>query len=49
MPTLFRFLIILLFLAGLVYASMFALSVFVEPTKKEETIRVPVRDLLGDE
>jgi len=36
-----------LFLAGLVYACMFALVAFVEPTPKEMTIRIPARDLLG--
>jgi hypothetical protein len=47
MPTLFRLLITLLFLAGLVYAGMFALVAFVEPTPKEQTIRIPQRELLG--
>jgi hypothetical protein len=47
MPTLIRLVITLLFLAGLVYAGMFALVAFVEPTPKETTIRIPARDLLG--
>jgi hypothetical protein len=47
MPTLFRLLITLLFLAGLVFAGMIALVAFVEPTPKEVTIRIPQRDLLG--
>lgn len=47
MPTLIRLIIMLLFLAGLVYAAMFALVAFVEPTPKEQTIRIPARDLLG--
>lgn len=47
MPTLIRLIITLLFLAGLVYAGMFALVAFVEPTPKEETIRIPQRDLLS--
>lgn len=47
MPTLIRLIITLLFLAGLVYAGMFALVAFVEPTPKEVTIRIPQRDLLG--
>jgi hypothetical protein len=47
MPTLIRLIIMLLFLAGLVYAGMFALVAFVEPTPKEVTIRIPSRDLLG--
>ena len=47
MPTLIRLIITLLFLAGLVYAGMFALVAFVEPTPKEQTIRIPQRDLLA--
>ena len=47
MPTLIRLIITLLFLAGLVYAGMFALVTFVEPTPKEQTIRIPQRDLLS--
>jgi hypothetical protein len=48
MPSLIRFLIILLFLAGLVYAGMFALVTFVEPTPKEVSQRIPTRELLGE-
>lgn len=47
MPTLIRLIITLLFLAGLVYAGMFALVALVEPAPKEVTIRIPSRDLLG--
>ena len=47
MPTLIRLIITLLFLAGLVYAGMFALVAFVEPTQKEQTIRIPQRELLS--
>jgi hypothetical protein len=47
MPTLIRLIITLLFLAGLVYAGMFALVAFVEPTPKQVTIRIPQRDLLA--
>ena len=47
MPTLIRLIITLLFLAGLVYAGMFALVVFVEPKPKEVSIRIPARELLG--
>jgi len=47
MPTLIRLVITLLFLAGLVYAGMFALVSFVEPTQKDVTIRIPQRDLLS--
>ena len=49
MPTLIRLIIILGFLAGLVYAGMFALVAFVEPTQEPVTIRIPARDLLGTE
>jgi hypothetical protein len=48
MPTLFRLLITILFLAGLVYAGMFALVSFVEPKPEEKTMRIPTRELLGE-
>ncbi|KRA98126.1 hypothetical protein ASD83_13820 [Devosia sp. Root685] len=48
MPTLFRLLITILFLAGLVYAGMFALVSFVEPNPKDVTQRIPTRELLGE-
>ncbi len=48
MPTLIRFLIVLLFLAGLVFGGMIALTVLVEPPAEEVIVRVPVTDLLGD-
>ncbi len=48
MPTLFRLLIIVLFLGGLAYAGMFALVTFVEVEPKEVTQRIPTRDLLGE-
>lgn len=47
MPTLIRLIIILLFLAGLVYGGMIALVAYVQPNPKETTIRIPQRDLLG--
>ena len=47
MPTLIRLIITLGFLAGLVYAGMFALVALVEPTPEPVTIRIPARDLLG--
>lgn len=47
MPTLIRLIIILLFLAGLVYGGMIALVTYVQPNPKETTIRIPQRDLLG--
>ena len=48
MPTLIRFLVVLLFLAGIVFGAMIALTVFVEPSEKEITMRVPAEDLFGD-
>lgn len=48
MPSLIRLLIILCFLGGLVYAGMFALVTFVEPTPKEVSQRIPTRELLGE-
>ncbi len=45
MPSIVKFLIILLFLAGAGYAGMFALANFVEPVPKETTIRIPAKDL----
>jgi hypothetical protein len=46
MPTLFRFLVTLAIIAGLIYGAMFALVTFVEPKKAEMTVRVPL-DKLG--
>lgn len=45
MPTLIRLIVGLLFLVGLFYAGMFALTVFVDPGEKEITVRIPARDL----
>ncbi len=41
MPTLFRFLTILAVLGGLAYGAMYALAVYVEPSKGEMTVRIP--------
>lgn len=48
MPTLIRFIIVLLFLGGLAFGGMIALIVLVEPPSEEVTVRVPVTSLLGD-
>lgn len=48
MPTLIRFVIVILFLGALGYGALFALTVFVQPHDKEVTVRVPARDLFGD-
>ena len=49
MPSLIRFLIVILFLGGLVLGTMVALPIFVEPQHKEVTVKVPARDLFGDD
>ncbi|MHB2267038.1 histidine kinase [Aliihoeflea sp. PC F10.4] len=41
MPTLFRFLMTLLVLAGIGYGAMYALVLFVEPNRGEMTVRIP--------
>lgn len=48
MPSLIRLVIVLLFFGGLIFAGMFALVTFVEPTPKEVSQRIPTRDLLGE-
>jgi len=45
MPSLFRFLVFLAVMAGIVYGSMFALTVFVEPNPREMTVKVPAKKL----
>ncbi|WP_170986323.1 MULTISPECIES: hypothetical protein [unclassified Rhizobium] len=41
MPTLFRFLFVLAAIAGLIYGSMQALVMLVEPRERDVTVRVP--------
>ncbi|MGO4833709.1 histidine kinase [Rhizobiaceae sp. 2RAB30] len=41
MPTLFRLLMTLAVIAGIVYGAMFALATFVKPNTGEMTIRIP--------
>ncbi len=41
MPTLFRFLFILAVIAGIIYGSMVALVVLVEPRERDVTVRIP--------
>lgn len=48
MPSLIRFLVSLLVLAGIVFGTMVALAVFVHPGEKDVTIRVPARDLFSN-
>ncbi|MHB1110380.1 MAG: hypothetical protein ACYCZU_08715 [Devosia sp.] len=47
MPTLIRFVVILLVLVGLAYGGMFALVAVVDPGEKEITVRIPTRDLIA--
>ena len=47
MPTLIRLIVALLFLGGLAFAGMFALSALVVPNEKEIRVRIPARDLMG--
>ena len=41
MPTLFRFLLTIAVLAGLVFAAMFALATLVEPQPRDMTVTIP--------
>lgn len=41
MPSLFRFLTTLAILGALIYAGMFALATFVEPTPREMSVSIP--------
>ncbi len=45
LPSLFRFLFIVGFLAALVWGGMFALVTFVEPTPREMTQTIPAQKL----
>lgn len=45
MPTLTRFLVIMLVLGGLVFSGMLALAYLVEPTPREMTVTVPANRL----
>lgn len=45
MPTLFRFVVTLAVLAGIVYGAMFALVMFVEPKQAELSVRIPAEKL----
>lgn len=48
MPTLFRLLVVIGIIVGVVYSAMFALTVLVEPREREVTVRVPARVLLSE-
>lgn len=45
MPTLFRFVVTLAVLAGIVYGTMFALVMFVNPKQVELSVRIPPEKL----
>ncbi|HEY4199073.1 MAG TPA: hypothetical protein VGM83_00795 [Devosiaceae bacterium] len=45
MPTLIRLIVALLFLVGLGYGALYALTVMVDPGVKEITVKIPPRDL----
>jgi hypothetical protein len=45
MPTLIRLFLFLLFIAGLGFAGMIALTVMVDPGQKDITIKIPAREL----
>jgi hypothetical protein len=45
MPSLFRFLVAVGLLVGLIYGAIYALASYVEPTSREMTVTVP-RDIL---
>ena len=46
MPTLIRLLVVLVVLAGLVFAGMIALVVMVDPGEKDITLKIPPRELV---
>ncbi|MGE0500807.1 MAG: histidine kinase [Rhizobiaceae bacterium] len=45
MPTLFRFLVVIGVIVGLVYGAMWSLATFVEPRQGELTVRIPPEKL----
>ena len=49
MPSLIRFVVFVIFLAGLVFAGMVALTVFVDPGHHQITQNVPTRDFMGNQ
>ncbi|MCZ4273906.1 histidine kinase [Maritalea porphyrae] len=48
MPTLIRFLVFIGVLAAIIYGSMYALTIFVEPEPREMSQRIPSRDLFNN-
>jgi hypothetical protein len=45
MPSLFRFLFFIAFIAAIFYGSMYALTVFVEPNPREMSVKIPANKL----
>lgn len=45
MPSLFRFLVVLALIAGVVYGGLVALTLLVEPTPREMTVKIPAKRL----
>lgn len=45
MPTLFRFLFVLAVIAGVIYGSMVALVMLVQPRERDVTVRIPSEKL----
>jgi hypothetical protein len=45
MPTLFRILVVIGLITGVIYGGMYALANFVEPKKGEMTVRIPPEKL----
>jgi len=45
MPSLFRFLVFVGVIAGIVYGGMFALTIFVEPNEREMSVKIPAKKL----
>jgi hypothetical protein len=45
MPTLIRFAVVLLILAGLAFGAMIALAIFVDPGQKEFRVSIPSSEL----
>jgi hypothetical protein len=46
MPTLIRLFLVLVFLGGLGFAGMIALTVMVDPGEKDITVKIPARELV---
>jgi len=46
MPTLIRLIVALMFLGGLGFAGLFALTVLVDPGQKQITVKIPAREMV---